>query len=106
MLTKKQTLWAFPVLIVTFATLCLVGYISEEHFGRNAGLTALLVPVLIANIFAFVFICFSIFLSLGTALIFNTSSPEFWEKMGNPFYYLVWKELQEVTTQKPDRSDG
>lgn len=105
MLTKKQTLWAFPLLIVTFVTLCLVGYLSEEHFGRNAGLTALLAPVMIANIFAFVFICFSIFLSLGTALIFNAASPEFWEKTGNPFYYLVWKELQDATTQKRDPSD-
>ena len=101
MLTKRQTFWAVPVLILSFAALCLLGYVSEVILlGQNAAVTALLLPALLVNILALLFVFFSIFASLGTALIFNASSPQWWEATGNPFYYLLWKELQEATTRE------
>ncbi|MFK0273290.1 hypothetical protein ACIQUG_06425 [Ensifer sp. NPDC090286] len=98
MLTKRQTLWALPILVATLAGLCLTGYVSEEWLSiANSGLTALVGTALVANVLALAFIVFSIFASLVTALIFNASSPDFWEKTGNPLYYLLWSELQEAT---------
>lgn len=103
MLTKKQTLWAMPILITSFAALCLMGYVFEVWLAiKNSGLIALLGIALIANMFAVIYIFFSIFLSFGTALIFNAASPYAWEKTGNPFYYLLWRELQEATNRKSD----
>jgi hypothetical protein len=99
-LTKKQTLWALPILIASFAALCATGYMSEEWFLiKNDGLTALVIIAMIANLFALVFVSFSIFLSGVTTLLFNASSPDFWQKTSNPFYYLLWSELQEATTK-------
>lgn len=105
MLTKRQTLWAAPILVISFGVLCLIGYVSEEFIlGKNAGVTAVVALALVANVFSLIFIFFSIFLSFGTALIFNASDPEWWERTGNPFYSLLWKELQEATTA--GRRDG
>lgn len=51
MLTKRQTLWAAPVLIISFGVLCLIGYVSEEFIlGKNAGVTALVGIGLVANV--------------------------------------------------------
>lgn len=106
MLTKKQTLWALPVLIATFAALCLTGYAFEEGLSiRSDALTALVGAALVANLFGLIFVIFSIFVSFGTALIFNASSPEFWLKTGTPFYYLLWRELQEVTGRRSERAN-
>ncbi|PDT50056.1 MULTISPECIES: hypothetical protein [Sinorhizobium] len=107
MLTKKQMLWAAPILILTFAALWLSGAVAQEMIpGKNVAITALLATAFIANVFALIFIFFSIFLSFGSALLFNASGPEYWEKTGNPFYYLLWKELQEATTAgRPDSTD-
>lgn len=100
MLTKKQTLWALPILIATFVALCLAGYAFEEWLAiENDGLTVLIVIAMIANLFAMIFIVFSIFLSVGTAFVFNASSPDVRQKTGNPFYHLLWAELQETTNK-------
>lgn len=101
MLTKRQTFWAVPILLLSFAALCLLGYVFEVVFEQEDGAVgALLVSALMANTFALIFVFFSIFASLGTALLFNASSPQWWETTGNPFYYLLWKELQEATTRE------
>lgn len=103
MLTKRQTLWALPILIATFAALCLMGYAFEEWLSiRNDRLTAVVGTALVANLFALIFVMFSIFVSFGTALIFNAASPDFWQRTGNPFYYLLWRELREATTRSSD----
>jgi hypothetical protein len=98
MLTKRQTLWALPILVATLAGLCLTGSAFEERLSiANSGLTTLVGTAFVANVLALAFIVFSIFASLGTALVLNASSPDFWEKTGNPFCYLLWSELQEAT---------
>jgi hypothetical protein len=103
MLTKSQTLWALPILIAIFAALSFVGYASEQWFSiRNGGLTAVIGTALVANLLALVFVLLSIFLSFGTALIFNAASPETWQRIGNPFHYLLWRELRETTALKPN----
>lgn len=105
MLTKRQTLWALPILIATFAALCLTGYALEKGLSiKSDGLTAVVGAALVANLFALIFIVFSIFMSFGTALVFNASSPDFWQRTGNPFYYLLWRELREATGQRSDES--
>ena len=100
MLTKRQTLWALPTLVATFAALCMVGYASDEWLSiRNGGLIAVVGTALVVNFFALIFVMFSIFVSFGTALIFNAASPDLWQRTGNPFYYLLWRALREATTQ-------
>ncbi|WP_142778729.1 transposase [Agrobacterium sp. T29] len=104
MLTKKQTLWALPILIATFAALCLTGYVFEERLSiRSDGLTVVIGGALVANLCALIFVIFSIFVSFGTALIFNASSPDFWQSTGNPFYHLLWRELQKATARRSEK---
>lgn len=103
MLTKKQTLWALPILIAIFAALCLAGYAFEEWLSiRNGGLTAVIGTAMVATLFSTIFIIISIFASFGSALIFNAASPELWQRTGSPFHYLLWRELRETTALKPD----
>jgi glucan phosphoethanolaminetransferase (alkaline phosphatase superfamily) len=100
MLTKRQTLWALPLLILLFCALSFAGYALEEWVQADmTELLPVLVVAFILNILALIFIGFSVFVSLGTLLVFNASGPQFWRQIGNPFYYLLWRELQEATLQ-------
>lgn len=106
MLTKRQTLWALPLLISLFCALSLAGYLLEEWVqGDMSKLLPVLVVAFILNVLALIFIGFSIFVSFGTLLVFNASGPQFWRQIGNPFYYLLWRELQEATLQVELESD-
>ncbi|MCQ2005130.1 hypothetical protein [Rhizobium sp. NRK18] len=98
MLTKKQTLLAVPFLLLTFVGLCLLGYISDIYFHARGGpLAVIFGAAFAANFLAGLFIFFSIFASMGTAMISNASGPDWFERTGNPFYYLLWKELRDTT---------
>lgn len=106
MLTKRQTLWALPLLILIFCALAFAGYVLEERVHADMSkLLPVLVVAFILNILALIFISFSIFVSFGTLLIFNASGPQSWRQIGNPFYYLLWRELQEATLQVELESD-
>lgn len=106
MLTKRQTLWALPLLILLFCALSFAGYALEEWVQTD---TTKLLPLLglafILNILAFIFIGFSVFVSFGTLLMFNASGPQIWRQIGSPFYHLLWRELQEATRRVELESD-
>ena len=98
MLTKRQTLWALPLLILLFCALSLAGYVLEEWVQTDmTKLLPVLVVAFVLNILVLIFIGFSVFVSFGTLLMFNASGPQLWRQVGNPFYYLLWTELQEAT---------
>lgn len=106
MLTKRQTLWALPLLISLFCALSFAGYVLEEWVQADmTKLLPVLVVAFILNILVLIFIGFSVFISFGTLLMFNASGPQIWRQIGNPFYYLLWRELQEATRRVELESD-
>lgn len=106
MLTKRQTLLAIPILLASLVTTWFLGYALQEWFSVKIGIIVLIGCLLVVNAIALIAMCFAALLSFGTAMFFNAASPEWWEKTGNPFYYFLWKELQEATTRQAGERDS
>ena len=106
MLTKKQTLMALPILIVMLSAFWLLAIVEDFVFGKNLAAIVIFGAGIIGSLAALIFILVSIACSFVTRLNFDARGGGLWDKSGNLFYYFLWRELQEATTQPSRQGAG